>query len=439
MEQKNNEENNIQSTPPEVYGSAHDGKLDKLTSVLSRSSSRNLVITVFAVIGVALTAFTFAGRPTDSFESPPTLSSPEADSTVLEAPTFTWQEMPGAGGYELSYTLAADSSFEQATVQNIGRKSTSYTAGDLAQGEYIWRVRATGRKNVTSPWSETWGFTFDTSATDPGSEEPPADEEPVPPGDDDPVEEPPADEEPPAPPITEFPDPLWHADADTIGENAWKGQQEAYPDRLSVVDDPLGQFGKVYQAMMKDGDLYKDKARAEWYGSEVQEINDDMKLVLESPDNLWFGWRSMVSDGIFAPSNWSNAGNIMQIKGDSSCGGPALGLTFKYGRITLRSELYGILWNGPLVEDFTGDWRDFVLHVNFSKDKNVGYVELWYQGVRQAFVDGTTTYKVATMCPNDEYLYLKMGIYRDEEISGTDYHWVESPRIGESYESVIPR
>ena len=42
----------------------------------------------------------------------------------------------------------------------------------------------------------------------------------------------------------------------------------------------------------------------------------------------------------------------MQLKGDSSCGGPAVGLTIKYGRLTLRSERYltatdGVAWRGP--------------------------------------------------------------------------------------------
>lgn len=44
------------------------------------------------------------------------------------------------------------------------------------------------------------------------------------------------------------------------------------------------------------------------------------------------------------------------------------------------------------------------------------------------------------MCPDDAHVYLKIGYYRGshtEYPSGT--HWFESPRLGTSYDAVVPR
>ena len=75
-----------------------------------------------------------------------------------------------------------------------------------------------------------------------------------------------------------------------------------------------------------------------------------------------------------------------------------------------------------------------------SKNANTGFVEAWLDGVTQTFVDGSRRYYVATMCPDDAYVYLKMGYYRGnhpEYPPGT--HWFESPRLGSTYNSVVPR
>ena len=239
---------------------------------------------------------------------------------------------------------------------------------------------------------------------------------------------------------------FWHADADTVGLDAFKGlQYDTSPPafssetRLTVVDDPLGRYGRVYRAMLADGDRYDGKARSEFYGS-VLPSGEERKLYAD--DDLFFGWRSMVTDGIAAPPDRSNSGNLTQFKGDSSCGGPAIGMTIKHGRLTLRSEQYeNAFWEGPAMSDFDGSWHDVVFHIYFSKDRAVGFVEFWLDGVMQTFVDGSTRYQIETMCPNDDYVRLKLGLYRsvDLERTGRAEHWIESPRMGATFAAVVPR
>ena len=47
---------------------------------------------------------------------------------------------------------------------------------------------------------------------------------------------------------------------------------------------------------------------------------------------------------------------------------------------------------------------------------------------------------VPTVCPNDTYVYPKLGVYSMDVAEGTGpRHLIESPRIGTTYNSVVPR
>jgi hypothetical protein len=121
-------------------------------------------------------------------------------------------------------------------------------------------------------------------------------------------------------------------------------------------------------------------------------------------------------------------------------------MTIKYGRLTLRSERYlaeydNIAWNGPEMSALLDDeWHDMVMHVYFSLDSTVGYLECWLDAVQQTMSNGQTRIHFPTICTaEDTYIYPKMGVYgMDEGIGAGPHHWVESPRIGLSYEAVAP-
>jgi hypothetical protein len=228
---------------------------------------------------------------------------------------------------------------------------------------------------------------------------------------------------------------IWTADADSNGNEAWHRIQCA-PGGAAIVDDPQGRYGKVYQAHLNTGDTYSGDgtARCEYYGTVIS----GNELRYSEGDDYYLGWRTLVSNGIHTDSG--NSGNFIQLKGDSSCSGPAIGLTMENGNLTLRSEQYGTFWIGPAMTSFTGTWHDIVLHVHFSTNTSTGFVEAWLDGVRQSFIDGSQKHFMGTMCSGDSEIYLKMGYYRGphpEEPPGT--HWFETPRLGNSYESVVPR
>lgn len=252
------------------------------------------------------------------------------------------------------------------------------------------------------------------------------------------------------------PEPMWHADADSdvdSGGNTrfWK-KEVASGDlsRLAIVDDPKGLYGKVYRAFLTPAEISAGSKRAEFSQALLGDGSTKLKLAVPSTpkgstEEIWFGWRSLFGKDIVVSSSHSNDGNYMQLKGDSSCGGPAIGMTIKYGRLTLRSEQYlpqynDIAWNGPALSTLLDAWHSFVLHVKFSKDASVGYLEVWLDGAPQTLINGQKRLYFQTVCTNDTYIYPKLGTYgMDSATGGGPYHWFESPRIGTTYDAVVPR
>ena len=258
----------------------------------------------------------------------------------------------------------------------------------------------------------------------------------------------------PLPSATPYPTAMWHADADadvnsSTNTRFWK-KESVDPNGLSIVDDPTGRYGKVYRSHLTPGGIASGANRSEFSQALLGDGKTKLRLASDvtpggSTQNIWFGWRSLFGGDVLVNSSHSNDGNYMQLKGDSSCGGPAVGMTIKYGRLTLRSEQYlgeyqHIAWNGPTFASLVGSWHRFVLHVEFSKDASVGYLEVWLDGSRQTMSNGGTRIYFPTVCPNDTYIYPKLGVYgMDSAIGVGPEHWIESPRIGTSYDAVVPR
>ena len=248
------------------------------------------------------------------------------------------------------------------------------------------------------------------------------------------------------------------------GMNAWdrlescsregESQNCSGIDRLSVVTDPT--YGKVYQAAMKAGDDYRGKSRAEFANPALDNGED---FYIYHGDEYYIGFRSKLSEGLDSLGDGdSNSGNLMQLKGKLSCGGPALGLTIKNGRLTLRRETddnadididahllgnrEGVFWTGPRIDDIDGQWFELVFHINFNVDPDIGFVELWFNGQKQQIGNNGKLHG-KTMCfdSSEERVEVKLGLYRNERYNKStfDYHWINDPRVGTSYNAVDPR
>ncbi|MEV3902820.1 polysaccharide lyase [Mycobacterium sp. NPDC050551] len=69
-----------------------------------------------------------------------------------------------------------------------------------------------------------------------------------------------------------------------------------------------------------------------------------------------------------------------------------------------------------------GVWSDYVLHVKFSADPAIGFVEVWQDGVLAVPRHSRPTL-------SDRPAYLKQGVYRDAASSGTQVVWHDGLRV----------
>jgi len=84
----------------------------------------------------------------------------------------------------------------------------------------------------------------------------------------------------------------------------------------------------------------------------------------------------------------------------------------------------------------TGTWFSIVLKVRYSSSPSTGYLELWYNGSRQTFYNGTQTLKMQTWDGVDNNIH--WGIYRTGGINGTGHHYMKNVRIATTYSEAVP-
>jgi hypothetical protein len=69
-----------------------------------------------------------------------------------------------------------------------------------------------------------------------------------------------------------------------------------------------------------------------------------------------------------------------------------------------------------------GQWVDYTLHVKFSRNASTGFVEGWENGIQ-------TVPKTNRATMSSEENYLKQGIYRDADDSGTSVVWLTGLKV----------
>jgi hypothetical protein len=140
------------------------------------------------------------------------------------------------------------------------------------------------------------------------------------------------------------------------------------------------------------------------------------------------GWVAVAEDGFGSPYGYPSLNFAFD-------GGP------NGGRFVLDSRTGGLnnpqaIWS---VNPTYGQWMDVVTHVKFSTDPSVGYVELWINGVRQTFSNGSQRYYQNTLLPGaDTCGRIQHQNYRDPAMSGTVTLYQDEIKMGTSYAAVAP-
>jgi hypothetical protein len=160
-------------------------------------------------------------------------------------------------------------------------------------------------------------------------------------------------------------------------------------------------------------------------------------------DDAWMGF------SVYFPASFPTIPTWFQfaeVYGHPYGGSPPIGLDIEGNRMGLWRDATHNMdnpWGTPVV---TGAWQDFVLHVKFSPDPSVGFVELWLNGIQQSFADGSTRLYYSTLVPGNNWDggsggdYLDIDQYRSHlDHLGTVTVYDSEMAIGTSYSAVAPR
>ena len=162
--------------------------------------------------------------------------------------------------------------------------------------------------------------------------------------------------------------------------------------------------------------------------SEVEPKIDDLR----PGDDLYFGFSALLAKGFPTQAGWQV---ITQWKNDFD-GSPPLELSLERGQYFLSGG-YGHPdgphhFSKPLGPAETGHRVDWVFHIKFSPDPEVGFVEVWRSGelvLPRFHPEGGTLYPGSSS-------YLKTGYYRHKDISAPGTIYFDNWKVGTSREVV---
>jgi hypothetical protein len=210
-------------------------------------------------------------------------------------------------------------------------------------------------------------------------------------------------------------DVVWRGDFETGDISQWTKAQMVSPDRLLVGTSPVTQGRYAMKTTVYQGD---DPIDSSGNRNELVQMTNE-----PSGSEYFYKWSTMFDTSFPSERHWQL---FAQWHHSGNSGSPPVEF-YVYGeemRLNIGGSPGMQVWQAPLVRN---QWRDFVFHVKWSSDPQVGFVEL--------YVDGQLALPkryIATQYPG-QLNYLKVGLYRDEVIEpvGILYHdkWTMSRSI----------
>jgi hypothetical protein len=209
------------------------------------------------------------------------------------------------------------------------------------------------------------------------------------------------------------------AQADRLTTSTTVARKGTHSAEFTVNDDdvyPLTPTGNP-RAQLNSGRIFCE-GDERWIGSSVY-------LPPDFPNLTDGGWLIVGSYGFAPPYEGGAPGSLV--------------VRAPYDELMLtRDESYNRdeIWRTPLRK---GKWMDFVFHVKFSRDPNVGFVELWVNGHRQTFSNGRDRLYYATLKKDSTGCgELILTSYRNKGMFEWATLYQDEAKVGTSYQAVAP-
>ena len=199
---------------------------------------------------------------------------------------------------------------------------------------------------------------------------------------------------------------VWRGDFETGDHSQWDRMQMVSSDRLQLVTSPLRQGRYALKATVRLGD---DPINSSGNRNEL------VKMTREPVGSeYYYRFNTMFASDFPSVRTWQL---FTQWHHEGSSGSPPVEF-YVYGeemRLNIGGDPGVIVWKAPLVR---GQWQDFILHVKWSPEATVGFVELYHNG--QLVLPKRY---IATQFPG-MLNYLKVGLYRSDTVTqtGVVYH-----------------
>ncbi|MEM6990909.1 MAG: polysaccharide lyase [Myxococcota bacterium] len=215
--------------------------------------------------------------------------------------------------------------------------------------------------------------------------------------------------------------PEWVGDLETGDFSQWTQYDNitGNPAGFAVVEDPVFEGQYAAQISLSQGDVA---------------VGGLTRNELEySPDAASFeGSERYYSVALRTDDPWGNDWHSLWYWEGNPVFAPVMTLNAIGPQLQFRTFLGGDqeLWNAPFTP---GQWHEFILHVRWSPDPAVGFVELYYGG--DVVVPMTS---VQTMHGEGVPNFMHAGILRSENIGLTEILYVDGARAGATLEDVMP-
>ncbi|MRG44069.1 hypothetical protein GFS24_03040 [Chitinophaga sp. SYP-B3965] len=213
---------------------------------------------------------------------------------------------------------------------------------------------------------------------------------------------------------------LWDGDAALGASNVWKTVNYEGSGTITVETDPA--YGAVWKFYKPAG-----SHRTEGHGAENYQALDG--------DDIYIGWRSKLVMPMDLRTNalfqWKAYGSGQPMTQNY----PIVLKTTETGILELwhfaPGKIGTALWSAPLTVNI---WNSMVMRIKVSRDGAVGFIEFWYNGIKQTLVNGTQRYPARTL--DADYCDPKFGAYGGD--AGTVTNYVHALKIGSAYADVAP-
>lgn len=214
---------------------------------------------------------------------------------------------------------------------------------------------------------------------------------------------------------------------------------QACPGGVTIVDSPTRKGNGAAKFTVSDGDTNSRCDDVPTHNPRAQLVSDGM---------FGDGDEYYIAHSIYFPSDFPDDPNgwfqIAELYGPPFGGSPSMGIDVCGSSICFsRDESHGYdsIWESPRVTK--GEWHDLVYHVKFSTDASEGFVEIWYDGVKQTMKNGEERVYYQTLRPglnwNGTPNSFFLNQYRQAgQGLGTVTLYHDEAAVGTTYESVAP-